>query len=126
MLLWSVIKRFFPTALNPLIRLASKLVDTKDMTLETIHGYLRTFENTWFYSLAIGFYGLYPIVTCLVYVVTALIYNFRRPLTVPPLEDGELPFVSIVVPAYCEENVHRTNDSRRAFGSIIRISNSSW
>jgi poly-beta-1,6-N-acetyl-D-glucosamine synthase len=83
----------------------SKPADTEDTILEAIHDMLRAFENTWFYSMAIGFYGLYPIVTCLVYVVTAVIYHFRRPQTAPQLEDGELPFVSIIVPAYCEADV---------------------
>jgi biofilm PGA synthesis N-glycosyltransferase PgaC len=57
------------------------------------------------YSLALAFVGAYPIVTAVSWIVMSLIFfrrNERRPA--PALED-ELPFVSVVVPAYCEAAV---------------------
>jgi biofilm PGA synthesis N-glycosyltransferase PgaC len=67
--------------------------------------YLELFEQSWLYVGMIAFYGLYPIVTCLVYIITAVSYSFRRPVTTEPLPDAELPFVSIIIPAFCEEAV---------------------
>jgi len=96
--------RSFPTARSH-SHPVSRPVETGEIILEAIHEILRAFENTLFYSMVIGFYGLYPIVTCLVYVVTALIYHVRRPMTAPPLDEGEFPFVSIIIPAYCEADV---------------------
>lgn len=67
--------------------------------------YLELFEQSWLYLVMIAFYGLYPIITCLVYIITAVSYSFRRPATTEPLPDSELPFVSIIIPAFCEEEV---------------------
>ena len=58
------------------------------------------------YDVALGFVAAYPIVTAVMWTLTSLIFygrNERRPL--PPLPDDELPFVSVVVAAYCEETV---------------------
>jgi biofilm PGA synthesis N-glycosyltransferase PgaC len=66
---------------------------------------LRWAAQTPVYDLALGFVAAYPIVTAVMWTITSLIFfrrNERQPL--PPL-DGELPFVSIVVPAYCEATV---------------------
>lgn len=70
-----------------------------------IHSILTSIETTIIYTVLIGFYGLYPIVTSFVYVVTAVIYNRRRPLKPEPLPEAELPFVSVIIPAHCEEEV---------------------
>jgi biofilm PGA synthesis N-glycosyltransferase PgaC len=75
------------------------------MSIETLHSALGSIEDTFLYSLAIGFYGFYPIVTSFIYVVTAVVYHLRRPATATPLPEDELPFVSIIVPAFCEEAV---------------------
>src|SRR5262245_27824268 len=66
---------------------------------------LEFIESTVAYTVLISFYGLYPIVTCLIYVVTAIIYKWRRPITTQPVPENELPFVSVIIPAYCEEAV---------------------
>src|SRR5215216_5166339 len=71
--------------------------------LETI---LQWFAGTLPYDLALGFVAAYPIVTGMMWTLTSLIFytrNERDPL--PPLPDDELPFVSVVVAAYCEEAV---------------------
>jgi len=71
--------------------------------LETI---LQCFAGTPPYHLALGFVAAYPIVTGVMWTLTSLIFysrNERDPL--PPLPDEELPFVSVVVAAYCEERV---------------------
>jgi biofilm PGA synthesis N-glycosyltransferase PgaC len=68
--------------------------------------FLRWIAGTAPYTLALGFVAAYPIVTGVMWTLTALIFygrNERDPL--PPLPDDELPFVSVVVAAYCEEPV---------------------
>jgi len=67
--------------------------------------YLELFEKSWVYLAMIGFYGLYPIVTCLIYIITAVSYSYRRPPVSEPLPEDELPFVSVIIPAFCEEEV---------------------
>jgi biofilm PGA synthesis N-glycosyltransferase PgaC len=57
------------------------------------------------YEMALGFVAAYPIVTGVMWTLTAVIFyrrNEREPL---PTADAELPFVSVVVAAYCEEAV---------------------
>jgi biofilm PGA synthesis N-glycosyltransferase PgaC len=71
--------------------------------LETI---LQWLAGTSPYQLALGFVAAYPIVTGVMWTLTSLIFytrNERDPL--PPLPDDELPFISVVVAAYCEERV---------------------
>jgi biofilm PGA synthesis N-glycosyltransferase PgaC len=68
--------------------------------------FLRWIAGTPPYDLALGFVAAYPIVTGVMWTLTSLIFysrNERDPL--PPLPDDELPFVSVVVAAYCEEPV---------------------
>jgi len=58
------------------------------------------------YHLALGFVAAYPLVTGVMWTLTSLIFytrNERDP--VPALPDDDLPFVSVVVAAYCEERV---------------------
>lgn len=67
---------------------------------------LRWFAGTPVYDLALGFVAGYPLVTGVMWTLTSLIFysrNEREPLT--PLPDDELPFVSVIVAAYCEETV---------------------
>src|SRR5262249_37204301 len=73
--------------------------------ISTVHMILRAIEASPAYVAAIAFYGLYPILTSFIYIVTAVIYHFRRPLRAPELAEHELPFVSVIIPAYNEENV---------------------
>ena len=53
------------------------------MNIESIHYVLRAIEDTFLYSLAIFFYGFYPIATSFIYVVTAVLYNHRRSPSAP-------------------------------------------
>jgi poly-beta-1,6-N-acetyl-D-glucosamine synthase len=57
------------------------------------------------YEVALGFVAAYPIVTGVMWTLTALIFYRRNERDPLPAADGELPFVSIVVAAYCEEAV---------------------
>jgi len=66
---------------------------------------LNAIEASNIYTAAIVFYGLYPLMTCFIYIVTAIIYYFRRPTRGKSLVDADLPFVSVLLPAYCEEDV---------------------
>jgi len=70
-----------------------------------LHQTLNTIEASNIYLAAIVFYGLYPLMTCFIYIVTALIYYFRRADRPKHLVDSDLPFVSVILPAYCEEDV---------------------
>src|SRR5215211_5583868 len=66
---------------------------------------LRWIAETPPYQVAIGFVAIYPILTGNMWTLTSLFFyarNERRPL--PPAEH-DLPFVSVVVAAYCEEAV---------------------
>jgi biofilm PGA synthesis N-glycosyltransferase PgaC len=58
------------------------------------------------YALALGFVAAYPIITGVTWTLTSLIFytrNERDPL--PPVPEDELPFVSVLVAAYCEQAV---------------------
>jgi poly-beta-1,6-N-acetyl-D-glucosamine synthase len=71
--------------------------------LETV---LRWMAGTPLYELALGFVAAYPLVTGVMWTLTSLIFysrNEREPL-IPQIE-SELPFVSVIVAAYCEEAV---------------------
>jgi biofilm PGA synthesis N-glycosyltransferase PgaC len=72
-----------------------------------MHPILELINNSTIYWVVVVFYGLYPILTSLVWMVTALVYRFRRdsPQPVQAVPDDELPFVSVLVPAYCEGGV---------------------
>lgn len=70
--------------------------------------------QTHLYYVAVGFIALYPIVTSVVWTLTAILFYRRNEIT--PLRSGipeeELPFVSLLVAAYCEEAViERTVES---------------
>jgi biofilm PGA synthesis N-glycosyltransferase PgaC len=82
--------------------------------LETI---LRWIAATPLYDFALGFVAGYPIVTGVMWTLTSLIFytrNERDPL--PPQPDAELPFVSVIVAAYCEETV-----IERTLASLLRL-----
>ena len=67
---------------------------------------IRAIESSRLYDSAIAFYGLYPILTSLAWIVTALVYHFRRDRKESaPLPDPNSPFISVVVPAFNEEGV---------------------
>jgi biofilm PGA synthesis N-glycosyltransferase PgaC len=57
------------------------------------------------YHLALGFVAFYPIVTAVMWTITSLIFFRRNERDPAPTPEGALPFVSIVVPAYCEATV---------------------
>src|SRR5579864_2258794 len=69
-----------------------------------MHPVLDLLNNCSLYWVAVVFYGLYPILTSLLWMVTELVYRFRRDSPQPAQEtpDHELSFVSVLVPAYCE------------------------
>lgn len=61
-------------------------------------------QNTWVYWLALGFFALYPIVTSLMWITTALFFVLRwekRDQAPPALTT--FPMVSVLVPAHNEE-----------------------
>lgn len=72
-----------------------------------LHPILHAINNWTSYQIAIGFYGLYPVITSLIWMATAIVYYIRRDLREPehPVADDQLPLVSVLLPAYCEEEV---------------------
>ena len=67
---------------------------------------LQWMANTPPYRLALGFVAAYPIMTGVMWTLTSLIFyrgNEREPLA--PTPEAQLPFVSVLVAAYCEEAV---------------------
>jgi biofilm PGA synthesis N-glycosyltransferase PgaC len=66
---------------------------------------LRWAAHTPVYDVALGFVALYPIVTAVMWTITSLIFFRRNERHPAPAPQGVLPFVSIVVPAYCEATV---------------------
>jgi biofilm PGA synthesis N-glycosyltransferase PgaC len=58
------------------------------------------------YWLALAFFAAYPIVTSIMWIITALIFRLRwENAGPPPRPDAELPFVTVLVPAFNEEAV---------------------
>ena len=72
-----------------------------------VHPIFELINNSSIYWAAVVFYGLYPIVTSVVWMITALVYRVRRDSQrlMEETPDHELPFVSVLVPAYCEAAV---------------------
>ncbi len=70
---------------------------------------LREVAASWPVTVVLAFLALYPVITAAVWVITALLYARRREGTSQPDEafydipDGELPRVSVLVPAYREQ-----------------------
>ncbi|MBK5292380.1 MAG: glycosyltransferase, partial [Acidobacteriia bacterium] len=62
-------------------------------------------ENSLPYWLLVSFFGLYPVVTSIFWIIGGMFYHFRRDKRIPPKAEytGDFPFVSILIPAYCEE-----------------------
>jgi biofilm PGA synthesis N-glycosyltransferase PgaC len=65
------------------------------------------------YWVALGFFAIYPVVSSIVWVTTALQFYLRRERGKPEHPGGEekppelqsYPMVSVLIPAYCEEKV---------------------
>jgi biofilm PGA synthesis N-glycosyltransferase PgaC len=70
-------------------------------------------QNSPVLMVVLTFLGLYPVVSAGLWVVTAVLYRVRRETPEDyedvPEADGshpeDLPFISIIIPAYCEEKV---------------------
>jgi biofilm PGA synthesis N-glycosyltransferase PgaC len=65
---------------------------------------IQLIEESHVYWLAVQFYGLYPIVTSLIWMTTAIAYFFRHDLAENHDDLAYTPFVSILTPAYYEED----------------------
>jgi poly-beta-1,6-N-acetyl-D-glucosamine synthase len=66
---------------------------------------LRWIADTPPYTVALGFVAAYPIITAVMWTITSLIFYQRNERTAIQPDADYLPFVSIVVAAYCEEAV---------------------
>jgi poly-beta-1,6-N-acetyl-D-glucosamine synthase len=69
---------------------------------------LLSIQLSWPYALVLGFFAAYPIITSIMWMLTALIFRWRWEDASPPdpsRPDASLPFVSVLVPAHNEEAV---------------------
>jgi biofilm PGA synthesis N-glycosyltransferase PgaC len=66
---------------------------------------LRWLADTPPYAIALAFVAGYPILTGVMWTLTSLIFYGRNERDAAQPDDGYVPFVSIVVAAYCEEAV---------------------
>lgn len=77
-----------------------------------IEAALLRIQLSWPYDLVLGFFAAYPIVTSIMWMLTALLFRWRWEDASPPdptRSDAQLPFVSVLVPAHNEEAViHRS------------------
>jgi poly-beta-1,6-N-acetyl-D-glucosamine synthase len=73
-----------------------------------IESWLLELQHSWPYTVVLAFFAAYPIVTSIMWMLTALIFRFRWEDASPPSgerADDQLPFVSVMVPAHNEEAV---------------------
>ena len=74
------------------------------MTNILVH-WIQAIEATWAYTVALVFYGIYPLITAIGWAIAGLAFYIRRDRT-PPLPAAlRSPRVSVLIPAYCEEAV---------------------
>src|SRR6266496_1098298 len=66
---------------------------------------LRWVAQTPPYHLALAFVAAYPIVTGVMWTLTSLIFYGRNERDAQEPDDDYVPFVSVVVAAYCEETI---------------------
>jgi biofilm PGA synthesis N-glycosyltransferase PgaC len=74
--------------------------------MDAMETLLQWLAGTPVYAVALAFVAGYPILTGVTWTLTSLIFysrNEREPLA--PTADQDLPFVSVIVAAYCEEAV---------------------
>jgi biofilm PGA synthesis N-glycosyltransferase PgaC len=85
--------------------------------METLRSVLLWLAETPGYTIALGFVAAYPIVTGVMWTITSLIFYSRNERDALPVQpDAELPYVSVVVAAYCEEAV-----IERTLGALLAL-----
>ncbi len=79
--------------------------------MEAVAGALVSFQQTWIYIAMLLFFGFYPVLSAIVWLTTSLFY-FLRKEKLGEREEAVLyalpdppPFVSVLIPAYCEERL---------------------
>jgi biofilm PGA synthesis N-glycosyltransferase PgaC len=73
--------------------------------MDVLDSVLRWIAHTPPYTVALGFVAAYPIVTGVMWTLTSLIFYGRNERVPFAEQDDDLPFVSVVVAAFCEEAV---------------------
>ncbi len=81
--------------------------------MEAFAAFLATFQHTWLYFAMLFFFGVYPVLSAVVWLTTSAVYFFGKEkmtagqeATFYVLPDPP-PMVSVLIPAYCEEKVIR-------------------
>jgi biofilm PGA synthesis N-glycosyltransferase PgaC len=65
---------------------------------------LRWIDHTPIYRAMLYFYGFYPVLMSLLWMVLSLFFRLRQEDKSEYLKSGPYPFVSIILPAYAEEH----------------------
>ncbi len=79
--------------------------------MEGIAGALVSVQHTWIYIVLLLFFGIYPVLSAIVWLMTSLFYFLRKERTDERREAALYalpeppPMVSILIPAYCEEKL---------------------
>ncbi|MGE5190339.1 MAG: glycosyltransferase, partial [Gemmatimonadota bacterium] len=81
--------------------------------MDTVAAILVDIQRTWIYIAMLFFFGIYPVLSAVIWLTTSAIYFFgkekltaEREATFYALPDPA-PMVSVVIPAFCEETLIR-------------------
>lgn len=78
------------------------------MNQDALEAALYALQHSWPYAVVLAFFAAYPIVTSIMWMITALIFRLRwedAGVEDPLASDRNWPFVSVLVPAHNEEAV---------------------
>src|SRR5512139_1908374 len=81
--------------------------------MASLAAFLTAFQHSWLYFAMLFFFGIYPVLSAVVWLTTSTIYFFRKEKMTAGQETNFYvipdppPMVSVLIPAYCEEKVIR-------------------
>lgn len=87
--------------------------------MEAFEHWMIQVQHSWPYAIVLAFFAAYPIITSIMWMLTALIFRWRWEDAGPPdtvRSDAQQPFVSVLVPAHNEEAV-----IRRSVAAMLRL-----
>jgi poly-beta-1,6-N-acetyl-D-glucosamine synthase len=77
----------------------------------SLHHLLAVIDTSIVYRSALGFTGIYPIFMALVWILCSTLFFFRQERAKLPQPGKDWPFVSILIPAYAEEDFEPSLDA---------------
>jgi biofilm PGA synthesis N-glycosyltransferase PgaC len=77
--------------------------------MEWLIGTFSAVERSWFYVVVLVFFGFYPVVSSLTWIMTGVFFYRRRDRREPAgfYDLADPPLVSVLIPAFCEGRVIR-------------------